>query len=155
MKRIFLAAGSLVVAAGAILAVVAGNRIDADVGQQSRAAELALGAAIYADACAGCHGADLEGEPEWHSPGPDGRMPAPPHDASGHTWHHPDRVLLQIMLSGTSAVVGNGHESNMPGFAQSHSEQELRAVLDWIKSQWPERERSYQARITAEDIEPR
>lgn len=114
-------------------------------------ADLSRGEAIYADACAACHGADLEGEPDWQSPGPDGRLPAPPHDASGHTWHHPDRVLLDITIRGTAAVVGGGYESNMPGFADSYSEEELRDVLEWIKTQWPERERAYQARVTAQD----
>ena len=113
--------------------------------------DLARGEAIYAEACAACHGADLEGEPDWRSPGPDGRLPAPPHDASGHTWHHPDRVLLDITMRGTAAVVGGGYESNMPGFADSYSEEELRDVLEWIKTQWPERERAHQAQVTAQD----
>ena len=137
MKRISLAAWGLVVAAGAILTVVAGNRIGADVGQQSRAADLALGAAIYADACAGCHGADLEGEPEWHSPGPDGRMPAATHDASGHTWHHPDALLIDIVTRGTAAIVGRGYESDMMGFADILTAAEIIAVLSFIKSTWP------------------
>ena len=114
-------------------------------------ADLSRGEAIYAEACAACHGVDLEGEPNWRSPGPDGRLPAPPHDASGHTWHHSDRVLLDITMRGTAAVVGGGYESNMPGFADSYSEEELRDVLEWIKTHWPERERAYQAQVTAQD----
>ncbi|MDK3071959.1 cytochrome c [Sedimentitalea sp. JM2-8] len=115
------------------------------------APDLARGAAIYAEACASCHGADLEGQADWRSPGPDGRLPAPPHDRTGHTWHHPDRVLLDITLRGASAVIGGGYESDMPGFAETHSEAEIRDVLAWIKSQWPDRERQIQAEITAED----
>ncbi|MBL4645745.1 MAG: c-type cytochrome, partial [Rhizobiales bacterium] len=46
------------------------------------------GAVIYAEYCASCHGADLEGQPNWQSPDADGKMPAPPHDQRGHTWHH-------------------------------------------------------------------
>ncbi|WP_282063627.1 c-type cytochrome [Roseobacter litoralis] len=112
---------------------------------------LARGEAIYAEACASCHGANLEGQPNWKLPGPDGRLPAPPHDETGHTWHHPDRLLLQITALGTAAVVGNGYESNMPGFGEIYSEEELRDVLAWIKTQWPERERDHQARVTAQD----
>jgi mono/diheme cytochrome c family protein len=115
------------------------------------APDLARGAAIYAEACASCHGADLEGQPDWRSPGPDGRLPAPPHDRTGHTWHHPDRVLLDIVQRGTAAVVGRGYESDMPGFADTYTEAEIRDVLAWIKSQWPDRERQTQAQITAED----
>ncbi len=116
-----------------------------------RVADLSRGAAIYAEACASCHGADLEGQADWRSPGPDGRLPAPPHDETGHTWHHPDRVLLDITLRGTAAVVGGGYESDMPGFGDIYSEDELRDVLDWIKTQWPDRERAHQARLTAQD----
>lgn len=114
-------------------------------------ADLSRGEAIYAEACASCHGADLEGQPDWRSPGPDGRLPAPPHDETGHTWHHPDRILLDITMRGTAAVVGGGYESNMPGFGDAYIEEELRNVLEWIKTQWPERERAYQASVTAQD----
>ena len=51
---------------------------------------LATGKAVYERHCAACHGANLEGQPNWRSRDPSGRLPAPPHDASGHTWHHPD-----------------------------------------------------------------
>lgn len=112
-------------------------------------AQLARGAAVYAEACASCHGANLEGQPDWRSPRPDGRLPAPPHDETGHTWHHSDRILLDIMTRGTAAVVGGNYESNMPGFGDTYSEEDLRAVLAWLKTQWPERERAYQAQISA------
>ena len=113
--------------------------------------DLERGATLYAEACASCHGVNLEGEPNWRTPGPDGRLPAPPHDATGHTWHHSDRVLLDITMRGTSAVVGRGYESNMPGFSDVYSEEELRDILEWIKSQWRERERQHQARLTNQD----
>ncbi len=54
-------------------------------------------------------------------------------------------------MRGTAAVVGGGYESNMPGFADTYSEAELRDVLAWIKAQWPDRERAMQERVTAED----
>src|SRR5690606_30865838 len=60
------------------------------------AAVTALGQKVYAAQCAACHGARLEGQPNWRVRGPDGRLPAPPHDASGHTWHHPDELLFRI-----------------------------------------------------------
>lgn len=46
---------------------------------------LRVGARIYAQQCAACHGARSEGQPSWRDRGPDGLLPAPPHDASGHT----------------------------------------------------------------------
>ena len=113
------------------------------------AATIALGRTIYDAQCAACHGAQLEGQPDWQMPLPSGRLPAPPHDATGHTWHHPDDILFRIVKEGTAAIVGGGYESDMPGFADVLSDAEIRAVLAYIKSTWPERERSYQAETSA------
>ena len=109
---------------------------------------IAQGRQVYADQCAACHGADLEGQPDWRSPLPSGRLPAPPHDASGHTWHHPDDMLFRIVKKGTAAIVGGGYESDMPAFADVLGDPEIRAVLAYIKSRWPERERGYQQAVT-------
>lgn len=113
--------------------------------------DLARGEAVYAENCAACHGAALEGEPDWRTPKPDGRLPAPPHDASGHTWHHPDRVLFAIVREGTEAVVGDGYDSDMPGYADILGDADIRSVLAWIRESWPERERAFQAAVTAQD----
>jgi mono/diheme cytochrome c family protein len=111
------------------------------------------GRAIYAASCASCHGAKLEGQPDWKSRLPSGRLPAPPHDASGHTWHHPDGVLFRITKEGPAAVVGGGYQSDMPGFADVLSDDDIRAALDFIKSTWPERERQYQAEMSRRERE--
>lgn len=109
------------------------------------------GAALYQQNCASCHGAELQGQPDWRSPGPDGRLPAPPHDATGHTWHHGDDILFRITRDGTAAVVGGGYESDMPAFGDALTDAEIRAVLDYIKSTWPERERAYQRERTQQE----
>ncbi|MEQ5872208.1 cytochrome c [Sagittula sp. NFXS13] len=109
------------------------------------------GAALYQQNCASCHGVDLQGQPDWRSPGPDGRLPAPPHDATGHTWHHSDDILFRITRDGTAAVVGGGYQGNMPGFGDSLSDAQIRAILDYIKSIWPERERAYQRDRTRQE----
>jgi mono/diheme cytochrome c family protein len=102
-----------------------------------------VGAEVYRQHCAACHGARLKGQPNWQQRKPDGRLPAPPHDASGHTWHHGDEVLFRITKLGPSAIV-DGYKSDMPGFENVLSDDEIRAVLAFIKSTWPERERQYQ-----------
>jgi len=51
---------------------------------------VALGQQVYAARCASCHGANLEGQPNWQQELPTGGLPAPPHDETGHTWHHND-----------------------------------------------------------------
>nr|WP_231565664.1 cytochrome c [Paracoccus sanguinis] len=111
-------------------------------------AVIALGQRLYAENCATCHGADLEGQPDWQTPLANGRYPAPPHDETGHTWHHADALLERIIRDGTAAVVGDGYESDMPGFTDVMSDAEITAVLAYIKSTWPERERAIQSRIT-------
>lgn len=99
--------------------------------------DLALGQRIYAEHCAACHGARLEGQPDWRKPLPNGRMPAPPHDESGHTWHHPDEVLFGITKHGlVSPYAPRGYQSDMPAFAGTLSDDEIRAVLAYIESRW-------------------
>ena len=106
--------------------------------------------------CTACHGGNLEGQPGWRSPGSDGRMPAPPHDATGHTWHHSDTALIDyITLGGEQALaqMGVSFNSAMPGFGDVLSADEIADILDYIKSRWPEREHRYQAERSASDGE--
>lgn len=112
-------------------------------------AAVARGADVYAAECAACHGAALEGAADWRSLGPDGLLPAPPHDASGHTWHHPDAVLFRITKYGTAAVVGGGYQSAMMGFGDVLSDADIVAVLAYIKSTWPPRVRAMHDRVNA------
>ncbi|MCP5152768.1 MAG: cytochrome c [Ectothiorhodospiraceae bacterium] len=95
------------------------------------------GHALYATHCASCHGKNLAGQPEWRRRRADGRLPAPPHDATGHTWHHPTAQLLQLTLDGPAAVVGGDYQSDMPGFRGTLDEVDALAVLSYIKSTWP------------------
>lgn len=100
-----------------------------------------LGARLYAEHCAGCHGAKLEGQPNWRQRLANGRMPAPPHDESGHTWHHSDDVLFGITKDGlVPPYAPKDYESDMPAFAGKLSDREIRAVLEYIKSHWTSRE---------------
>jgi len=100
---------------------------------------VANGRAIYETQCAACHGIDLAGEENWRDRDADGYLPAPPHDETGHTWHHPDTQLFMITKLGTAAIVGNGYKSNMMGFGEMLSDQQILEVLAYIKSTWPHR----------------
>jgi mono/diheme cytochrome c family protein len=102
-------------------------------------AQLALGRKVYEQQCASCHGAKLEGQPNWRERLPNGRMPAPPHDESGHTWHHPDEVLFGITKYGLvpGKYAPPKYESDMPGFGGALTDDEIRAVLAYIESTWP------------------
>jgi mono/diheme cytochrome c family protein len=100
-------------------------------------AQVALGAKLYAQHCAACHGTRLEGQPNWRARLPSGRLPAPPHDDSGHTWHHSDAVLFAITKNGVVPPYGPaGYQSDMPAFADRLSDREIWAVLAYIKSHW-------------------
>ncbi len=97
----------------------------------------AMGQAIYAVHCAACHGAALEGQLNWKIPNADGTLLAPPHDASGHTWHHPDSVLFRITRLGGQTVAPAGFVSGMPAFGDKLGAREIWAALAFIKSTWP------------------
>ena len=102
------------------------------------AAVTALGQKVYAAQCASCHGVRLEGQPNWRERGPDGRLPAPPHDASGHTWHHPDELLFRITKLGVASAANlKDYASAMPAYEGVLSDAEIVAVLSWIKAQRP------------------
>ncbi len=112
----------------------------------------AQGRALYAEHCAACHGAALEGAPEWRTPDADGRYPAPPHDATGHTWHHGDGLLFDYVKRGGQAVLddmGVAFASGMPGFGTVLSDDEIAAILAFIRSTWPPEIQAIQAERTA------
>ena len=98
---------------------------------------LARGKVVYAEYCASCHGDALEGEPNWLERDAEGYLPAPPHDASGHTWHHPDEQLIAITVLGTETIVGGNYKSRMIGYGEILSEGDILNVLAYIKSTWP------------------
>lgn len=98
------------------------------------------GAEIYTQSCASCHGTNLEGQVEnWQSPGADGLLPAPPHDETGHTWHHGDALLFAITKYGVAEAANlTDYQSAMPAYEGVLSDEEIIAVLSFIKSTWPE-----------------
>lgn len=132
---------------GGLIAAIFYDR--AQESAQAGAVSLAAGASLYAAHCASCHGANLEGQADWRQRGPDGLLPAPPHDASGHTWHHPDQQLFAITKYGTEALIGGDYKSSMRGFEDDLNDDQIWAVLRYVQSQWPEEIRRQQQDITA------
>jgi mono/diheme cytochrome c family protein len=156
--------GTIALAAAAALAFALGGglalHLTAERDAEGRAdagdaRQVALGAGVYAAHCSACHGARLEGEPNWRSRKPDGRLPAPPHDATGHTWHHPDEHLFKITRDGLAAFAPPGYETDMPAFAGTLADAEIWAVLAFIKSAWPADERRFQERLNEKAREAR
>jgi mono/diheme cytochrome c family protein len=109
---------------------------------------LARGKSIYEAHCASCHGARLEGQPNWRERDAAGRLPAPPHDASGHTWHHPDQVLFDTVKYGVAKAAHlKDYDTAMPAYEGTLSDAEIVAVLSWIKSRWPSPIRKQQQEV--------
>ena len=107
---------------------------------------VAVGKAVYAQHCASCHGVNLEGQPNWRHQLPNGRWPAPPHDATGHTWHHPDEALFQVTKYGMRALIPD-RETDMPGFEGVLSDADIWAALSFIESAWSPEIRDRQKRM--------
>lgn len=114
------------------------------------AADVAAGGVLYKEHCASCHGANLEGQPNWKKPLENGKFPAPPHDDSGHTWHHNDAILIRITLNGGGLGDGDMTRSDMPGFKDKLSEAQVWQILSFIKSRWSQASREYQWARTLE-----
>ena len=107
-------------------------------------AQVASGRDVYAQRCAQCHGDKLQGQPNWRARLANGRLPAPPHDADGHTWHHPDEQLFGMTKFGLKPYAPPGYASDMPAFENVLTDGQIRAVLAFIKSTWPARIRNLQ-----------
>jgi len=108
---------------------------------------IARGKLVYDQQCASCHGSKLEGQPNWRKRLPSGRMPAPPHDPTGHTWHHSDKQLFDMTKIGPAGLVP-GYQSDMPVFKDTLADADIWAVLSFIESTWPPDIRERQKRMT-------
>lgn len=150
-KGIFIAAtAGLVLAAAAAALFIGRPGAAAAYIDPADAALVSRGKPLYAQHCAACHGASMEGQPNWRERRPDGRLPAPPHDASGHTWHHPDAVLVDIVKHGLvpGKTAPDAYQSDMPAFERLLSDADVLAVLAYIKSGWPAQEQEAQKEVT-------
>lgn len=148
---------ALMLAAGAaILIVIGGGYMSAfnpDAGNNGGSMDsnnpqlVAEGKIVYAESCAVCHGVNLEGQPNWRQRNPDGTFPPPPHNETGHTWHHPDKMLFNNTKLGGAVGAPAGFKSAMPAFGEQLSDKQIWAVLSYIKSRWPKGARIRQERI--------
>jgi mono/diheme cytochrome c family protein len=112
-------------------------------------ADIAIGQQLYAQHCASCHLPNLAGQPNWKKKLANGKYPAPPHDDTGHTWHHRDEVLVQITLNGGDGT-GDMSHGDMPAFKDKLTAQQVLQILAFFKSRWSEEHRLYQWQMTVE-----
>lgn len=158
MTRKNLIAGAMLIAIAAAATLFYFN---SDIARAERAfispsdpAIVAQGKSIYASHCAACHGPNLEGQTEWRKRMPNGRLPAPPHDESGHTWHHPDDMLVDIVKNGLvpGRTAPPGYQSDMPAYGNMLSDADIVAVLAYIKSEWPPKALDFQKDRTLQQV---
>ncbi len=107
-----------------------------NIAQSTPANPVAQGKILFATNCAGCHGVNGEGQPNWHVRNADGSFPAPPLNGEGHTWHHSDGLLYRIVRDGGAELALPGYKSLMPSFSEILTHQEIVAVLTYVKSLW-------------------
>lgn len=141
MKKSLVIAGcvGMLLASALFVAVMSMAAEDRIILKDTDLRIVAAGEAVYASNCASCHGANLEGQSNWRSPGSDGRLPAPPHDNTGHTWHHDGDTLFRLTKYGTGALIGDPeYASDMPIYDGVLTDDEIIAVLSYIKSNWPQ-----------------
>ncbi len=130
-------------AAGLLLAGCAGNGED-----MSRSPD--LGKQLYGANCASCHGPQGQGDPEWKVQRLDGCYPPPPHDNTGHTWHHDDRLLSQLIKGGGASLDIPSFKSCMPAFGEVLTDAEIGQVVQHLKTFWGPKERDFQERVNAQ-----
>ena len=107
------------------------------------------GRTVYLQNCASCHGIQLEGQKNWRRRNSEGYLPAPPHDETGHTWHHSDSYLFNMTKYGIEKFIGKKYQNNMPAYNGILSDDEIIAVLSYIKSTWPKSIREKHDQINA------
>ena len=95
-----------------------------------------LGRVVYAENCGSCHGVALEGAANWRQRDVDGYLPAPPHDETGHTWHHSDSYLFLMTKYDIETMIGKSYPNNMPAYEDKLTDEEILAALSYIKSTW-------------------
>ena len=116
--------------------------------------QVRLGATLYVEHCAACHGAALEGAENWQEATEDGMYLPPPHDDTGHTWHHSDKVLFEYTKLGGEALFADFPDivSGMPGFGDRLTDAEIWSILAFIKASWSDEHR--RAQTTASEYDP-
>jgi len=106
-------------------------------GDPSDRNQVAFGGRVYGRICANCHGSGLDGQLGWQQPMKDGTRLAPAHNDKGKTWRLDDASLFEVVKSGGDFLKQDGKTSRMPAFKGKLTDDEIWAVISYIKSNWP------------------
>jgi mono/diheme cytochrome c family protein len=103
------------------------------------------GRAIYQQHCASCHGANAEGAPNWQERDAQGELPAPPHNAEGHTWRHSDSDLYAMVSKGWRNPFNKSMRLTMPAFRDALTPEQIYTVIGYLKTLWTPEQRQFQS----------
>jgi mono/diheme cytochrome c family protein len=98
---------------------------------------IARGKIIYQNNCISCHQVNLVGVENWKDLDEDGHRKSPPLNGTGHTWHHDDATLHNIIKYGLVKLVKN-YQGKMLGFEDKLKDKDIDSVLAYIKNFWPD-----------------
>ena len=136
------------VAAGAVWYSQSGKVVPGDATDLD---QVAFGGRIYSRICANCHGTELDGQLGWEVPLKDGTRLAPAHSAEGKTWRRGDDALFEVVKVGGETLRPDGGVSRMPGFGEKLTDEEIWAVIAFIKSTWPSNVQDAQQNVAADE----
>lgn len=148
MRRVAMGV-MLIVAGQTVIARANGETLVPDVDS------INSGRAIYEQHCASCHGANAEGTPNWQERDARGELPAPPHNAEGHTWRHSDAALYEMVSKGWRDPFNKSKRLTMPAFGGEMSPAQIRAVIGYLKTLWTPEQRQFQSDETRDHPAPR
>jgi len=108
---------------------------------------LQIGEQVYIRLCAHCHGYGGEGQPPSSAQNTLnlGMNTVPSHNATGHTWQHPDQLLEEVIRVGIQNPLDH---FPMPSFEGRLTDEEITAVIEYIKLWWTDEQRDSQQRVT-------
>jgi S-disulfanyl-L-cysteine oxidoreductase SoxD len=95
------------------------------------------GKRLYAHDCASCHGRRLQGQLLWQVQDEFFGRRAPAHDQTGHTWQHSDEDLFHMIKFGRFQTTPATVRSYMPAFAEGLGDEQILAIVAYIKATWP------------------
>ncbi len=104
---------------------------------------LSRGQQQYNLRCAHCHGYDGEGQLPVTITNTQslGMLTIPAHNASGHTWMHPDQLLVRVIKEGISNPLD---QFPMEPYASVMSDDDINAVIAYIKLWWTDEQQAQQ-----------
>ena len=92
------------------------------------------GEPVFQQHCSSCHGVNAEGTANWRQKTEDGHYPPPPLNGTAHTWHHSMEQLTRSIKFG-----GARYGGVMPPFEDKLSEEEIKAIIAYFQSKWPDK----------------